>query len=131
MDIEEKMVFASKENLRFFGLKGTVVHGDALELADALERARAKRIDAIVSDLPYGRSTTLAGRKLQELITKFVAQAESALGPGRFMVLCINDGRLVELAIRGTQFKVMERFERRVHKSLTRHFFVMKKSSRK
>lgn len=131
MDIEEKMVIASKENLRYFGLKGTVVHGDALELADALERARAKRVDAMVSDLPYGRSTTLAGRKLQELITKFVAQAEKVLGPGRFMVLCINDGRLVERAIRGTPFKVMEKFERRVHKSLTRHFFVIKKGSRK
>lgn len=127
IDISEKMVFASKENLRHFGLDGTVVQGDAVQLARALKVMKLKTIDAIVSDLPYGRSTTLAGREQEELVTRFVAEAEKVLRPGKHMVLCINDERMLMRALSRTGFETVERFERRVHRSLTRYIIVARK----
>jgi len=127
IDISEKMVFASKENLRHFGLKGSVVQGDAVDLSRSFEAMKLKTADALVSDLPYGRSTTLAGRKQEDLVTRFVSEAYRALRPGRCMVLCINDERMLLRALKLTDFEIVERFERRVHRSLTRYIAVLRK----
>ena len=129
IDIEEKMVFASKENLRFFGLEGSVAQGDSTMLAHALMAMHVKEVDAIVSDLPYGRSTTLAGKTQRELVLQFAVQARETLRSGGFMVLCTNDESTLANAISRTGLRVVERFERRVHRSLTRYIFVINKSN--
>jgi len=126
IDIQEKMVLASRKNLAHYGLKGVVTHGDATRMIHTLTGIGVTHVDAIVSDLPYGRSSTLAGKGLQELLDQFLIQADALLTEGKFMVLCINNETLLENSIAKTSFRITRKFKQRVHKSLTRYFFLLK-----
>ena len=115
-DIEEKMITGCANTLRHFGInKFQLITGDV----ERLERVLSP-VDAIVTDMPYGKSTTTCGEPIERLYTRAFSTFESLLK---------NDGGLIvgsalpaiEVIAREF-FTVNAVYPIRVHRSLTRYF---------
>jgi len=116
LDAQRKMVRGTRENLAAFLERGFEVgHGDAtrLPLADGA-------VDAVVVDAPYGRQSKIAGRDLSTLVSGALAEAHRVAG----RAVLVADRSWSGLA-REAGWTVAERFERRVHRSLSRHVHVL------
>lgn len=83
-DISREMVEGCRRNLRHYKVEGRVFRGDALDLGGCF------RVDAIVTDPPYGRSSYASDRNLAELYERFVDNAGGIMQDGRFMVLVLD-----------------------------------------
>jgi putative methyltransferase (TIGR01177 family) len=85
------------------------------------------RFDAIVADLPYGRSASIKGVDRDELYATFLETAARLLKPGARAVLMAPEGTLPAspsgLDVRG-------RYSEYVHGSLTREVTVLEKAGR-
>ncbi|MFB6295919.1 MAG: methyltransferase domain-containing protein [Halobacteriales archaeon] len=116
LDAQPKMVRGASENL-----------DAALGAAPALARADATRlplgtdaVDAVVFDAPYGRQSKIEGRDLASLVGGALAEARRVADRG----VVVAD-RSWEAAAEAAGWTLEERFERRVHRSLTRHVHVL------
>jgi tRNA (guanine10-N2)-dimethyltransferase len=76
--------------------------------------------DAVVFDAPYGRQSKIAGRDLDALVAGALTEARRVADRG----VLVAD-RSWEALARETGWTVAERFERPVHRSLTRHVHVL------
>jgi len=114
MDIEEKMVDGTRENLAHYGLAGDIRCGDATSIGETFERS----FECIVSDLPYGKSTVVGGGMDQLYERAFEQMHEHSLHR-----LVIVVPRLVDFASYG--YTVESHFSIRVHRSLQRHIHVL------
>jgi len=86
---------------------------------------RERLFDAIVTDPPYGRSTTIPDRSIKNLLTEFFeVAAELLVDHGRIVLAVTSELELSEL-IAGTGFKIRESHLARVHRSLTRRVVVL------
>jgi len=86
---------------------------------------RERLFDAIVTDPPYGRSTTIPDRSIKNLLTEFFeVAAELLVDHGRIVLAVPSELDLSEL-IAGTGFKIRESHLARVHRSLTRRVVVL------
>jgi tRNA (guanine10-N2)-dimethyltransferase len=105
-DIEQEMVKGSRENLEEYGIiNHEIKQKDASESLNLFQH----NIDAIVTDLPYGKASKIEGEienKFSDLVRKY----------GNKVVFMYDKPRLGELS---SDFKVY------VHKNLTRHVFVV------
>ncbi len=111
-DIDAKMVEGCTQNLGNYGLCGDVGVCDALE-ADIVA-------DAVVTDPPYGRASSLRCDD-GSLYERFVDRARDMLDAGSFMVMVLpSDKGFVHCG-----FELVETFDVRMHKSLTRRIWVM------
>jgi tRNA (guanine10-N2)-dimethyltransferase len=115
-DIEEKMIKGCANTLRHFGInKFHLITGDVERLIKVLSP-----VDAIVTDMPYGKSTTTCGEPIERLYTRAFSVFKSLLK---------NDGCLIVgsaspsiVAIARDFFSVDAVYPIRVHRSLTRYF---------
>ncbi len=111
-DIKEEMIRRARQNCSAYGL-----HPE-LKVADAT--AWVPRCQAIVTDLPYGKGTRPVD--LNALVTAFLDRASTST---RRVVI----GLPRELPpVRS--WAVRKHFRERVHRSLTRHFFVLERVER-
>lgn len=108
IDLNERMVEGSRRNLEFYGVKNfRLVHGNAIETRE--------RADVVVTDLPYGRGSSLCGLEREELYSKFLSRLGEMYR--KRAVVVANQ----ELEGASKLFRV------RVHKSLTRNIHVFEK----
>jgi len=121
IDIDEQMVLGSRRNLSYYGVKGSVELGDATNLKlDGL-------FDVVLTDPPYGRSSTTKGMDLGVLYSKAASSIFRALKKnGAACMISPEDVRLEEIALKAG-FEVAEVHHVRVHRSLTRKIAVFKK----
>lgn len=117
VDAQWKMVRGTGTNLDHY-LTGdwSACRGDATRIP-----IRDDTVDGVVFDAPYGRQSKIAGRPLAELVE--VALAESrrvSTGPA----VVVGDRSWTDAA-RDAGWTVESTFERRVHRSLTRHILVL------
>jgi tRNA (guanine10-N2)-dimethyltransferase len=116
LDAQAKMVRGTRENLAaFLGADFAVARADAthLPLPDGVA-------GAVVLDAPYGRQSKVAGRDLDALVGGALTEA------GRVADRCVLVAdRSREARARGAGWTVVDRFERPVHRSLTRHVHVL------
>lgn len=83
-------------------------------------------VDAIVTDLPYGRASGTDGEGLAALYGRAMQSFAALLRPGGHAVIgCAQPDLLGD--IEGHGFAVLERHSEAVHRSLTRHFIVVKR----
>jgi len=118
VDAFRKVVYGCARNLRYFGLPANVIRGDARSLP-----FRDETFDSVVTDFPYLRSTKSFGEDLYERATEEIFRV---LKSGRRAVLVIN---FDADDIFGEYFDIEVKLYQRVHKSLTRRFFICRKSS--
>ena len=86
---------------------------------------RERLFNAIVTDPPYGRSTTIPDRSIKNLLTEFFeVAAELLVDHGRIVLAVPSELELSEL-IAGTGFKIRESHLARVHRSLTRMVVIL------
>jgi tRNA (guanine10-N2)-dimethyltransferase len=99
--------------------------GAEVALADAARLPpRSASVDAVVSDLPYGQSVQIRGETLDRLYDESLAEVARVLRPGRRAVI-VTHRPIDEIAAR--HLTVLDRFEQRVHKSLTRRILVLQR----
>ncbi|MFH1054946.1 MAG: DNA methyltransferase [Candidatus Altiarchaeota archaeon] len=111
-DVDPRMVEGCGQNLRKYGISGDLSVNSALE--------GSAGVDAIVTDPPYGRSS-YASEDTQVLYGKFLENARTMLDVGSFMSIMLPD--INEIVCNG--FRMVENFDVRIHKSLTRRVWVL------
>jgi tRNA (guanine10-N2)-dimethyltransferase len=131
-DVQAKMVRGARENAEVFNLSADLFLGDAARLP-----VRTASIDAVVTDLPYGRAsliacleprnTTEAGGRREQLYHEALVELYRVLKPGRRAVIVANSPALAGTA-RECGFQCREVHRCRVHKSLTRYIHLLEKT---
>ncbi len=121
LDAQWKMTRGARDNLAAY-LGGEerasgfeVLRGDATALPLTDDSA-----DGVVVDVPYGRQSKVATHTLSDLVSGALSEA-ARIAPRAVMVADRSWGEEAEAA----GWRVDERFERRVHGSLTRHVHVL------
>lgn len=110
-DFSLQMVMGARMNLKYFGIKGEVMN---LPITDLMPESK---IDAIVTDLPYGRSSPLDGNRDDIYLTAMEKFSEF-LPSGKRAIVMIHDPKA--LGSFGA-FKEISIIPFRIHRSLTRH----------
>jgi tRNA (guanine10-N2)-dimethyltransferase len=120
-DIERKMVWYSTLNMEQFKVKAKLIELDATQLETAF---KANSIEAIACDPPYGKSSTLAGKKIQELYPQFLESALKILKQGSRLSM-IRPHYLKLKIPKG--WKKLGEFDWYVHGGLIRKILVLEK----
>ena len=121
-DLDPRMVEGTRATLETHG-----VHGATLEARDVgeLPELAGAPLDAVVSDPPYGRSSTTNHEPMAELYERFFLATKEALRPGgRLAVISPSEGLRAAAA---RHFRPLEQHDQRVHRSMTRHWGVFVK----
>ncbi|HID17986.1 TPA: hypothetical protein EYP27_00410 [Candidatus Bathyarchaeota archaeon] len=119
-DLQTGMVKGAKANLSHYA-----VEGYHLMVADALH-SPVRSVDAVVTDPPYGRSASTAGRELKGLLEGFLAtSAEILSGKNCLCVASPVEVGLLTMA-EGLGFKALEEHAIHIHRSLTRLVVVLR-----
>jgi tRNA (guanine10-N2)-dimethyltransferase len=132
-DIQRKMVYGAQKNTAFFSVPCELVMSDATRLP-----LQSESVDAVVTDLPYGRASVIAGsgipddedaraEYLARLYEAAMAEIHRVLKPGKRAVMVSNTPSLPALT-RGMGFLLCDEHSYRVHKSLTRYITVLEKA---
>jgi len=119
-DIKRRMVEGSMLNLSACGVKA-----EGLLVADARSSPYLpRRVDRIVTDPPYGTSTTTLGMDVADVYRNFLSEAEGILRGGGYICLAapkrINVSRIAE----EIGFKHLESHFMYIHRRLTREIAV-------
>ena len=121
VELKDWIALGGLKNLKRYACgKEFMIVGDARK-----PMFRERLFDAIVTDPPYGRSTTIPDRSIKNLLTEFFeVAAELLVDHGRIVLAVPSELELSEL-IAGTGFKIRESHLARVHRSLTRRVVVL------
>jgi tRNA (guanine10-N2)-dimethyltransferase len=119
VDALSRMVRSTRRNLSHFGLKSYgLLRGDARNLP-------LREVDAIATDPPYGTGASTLKSTTKDILSCFLPQAKTILsGGGRVVFACPLGTGGVDLA-ESQGFKVFDRHELYVHRSLTREILVL------
>lgn len=119
LDVSEKMIKGTRENLRFYELDP-----EGLIVSDS-RRLPISKADCIVTDPPYGRSSSTLGSTTKQIVEAFLQEALEIL-PSRGKI-CIASPVEVEISKLACKsgFRLLESHLFYVHKSLTREISVL------
>jgi tRNA (guanine10-N2)-dimethyltransferase len=120
-DIENKMIVGCKKTLDHYKIKNY-----ELECCDIGKiKNLVKKVDSIVTDLPYGKSTTTKGENMKPLYDRAFKNMAKTLKKHGIAVIGLSNKNLVSL---GEQyFTHIETYEIIAHRSLIRYFAVFEK----
>lgn len=113
-DAHAKMLRGTRENLIHYELDFELFRGDGTRIP-----IRDRTIDAVIFDAPYGRQSKVEG-DLESLVTGALAEARR-IAP---RAIIVADRPWDEIA-KQAGWAIEDRFERRVHRSLTRYVLVL------
>ncbi len=125
-DLDPEMADGARKNLEHFGLAAHVVKADVQAFQERLAGLDVERVDAVVSDLPYGRSASMHREPMVDLYARAFEATNRLLKPGGFAVLGLPNEAAVTAA--GRVLPLVEVHKVRAHKSLTRHFAVLRRT---
>lgn len=119
-DIDEKMVKGTSKNLEHCGAKDFHIFQ-----ADARKLDLEEKVNAVVTDPPYGISASTAGEESSTIFRDFLKSISKNLLENGLICLASPHYVSVNELIQGTEFEILERHEIRMHKSLTRVISVL------
>lgn len=120
IDLSKKMVNGAKENMKGFGQEWLgIVHGDAMMLP-------IRTVDAIATDLPYGRAASTHGATPEEILNGALPLLVRAIKSGGFIVIMHPKGLHIDPV---GNLIVEQEHDLYVHKFLTRTITVLRKGS--
>jgi len=120
LEIDPAMAYSSLRNYRWFR---------ALGVCQVLGDARCmpfRRVDAIVTDPPYGRRASTHGSESLKIYEEFIRSASKVLRENGWMVFLTPSEMPVESFAESSGFRIMETYFIEVHTSLTRKLLVAK-----
>jgi tRNA (guanine10-N2)-dimethyltransferase len=122
IDVDLKMITLAEQNIALNDLPTSIKikHGNAMRLENINEP-----INGIVTDPPYGKSSSLKGVSIKELYTKSLESMSRILEKNKYCIMIFPDETLIELA--SPFFSIKDIYPSRVHKSLTRYITRMDK----
>lgn len=112
-DIDFDMIEGSRENLH----NAVCFGADTCRLP-----VRDNAVDAIATDLPYGQSTSIQAKNLDQLYTESLSEIQRILRNKRRAVI-VTHRNITPIA--REFFEIIHAFTQRVHKSLTRSILVL------
>ena len=120
-DIEDKMVKGCRENLDFYNIKNCELFSSDIGNISS----HISKVDAVVTDLPYGKSTTTKGEDICKLYERSFKSISHVLRKGSRAVIGLSNKDMLSL---GDQYlSLIEKHDFRAHSSLTRFFAVYQK----
>jgi len=133
VDAQRRMILGTKKNLQFYNISP-----EGLMLADS-RRIPLFKVDAIVTDPPYGRSSSTLKSTTKKLVEEILVSSYMLLGVGQRICIALpirvnEQGQIERLAgilesyIDGLGFKTIESHKVFVHRSLTREIMVYEKT---
>jgi tRNA (guanine10-N2)-dimethyltransferase len=121
-DIDEKMVEGTKKNLEYCNIKDyQIFQGDARYIT--LEN----KVDAIVTDPPYGISASTAGIDSKKIYEESLVSMQELLKEEGYICMATPHYLDIHELVSHTKFKIIEQYKIRMHKSLTRVISVLTK----
>jgi len=122
LDVRKQMIEGSLRNLNHYNIEP-----EGMILADA-KHLPVIKTDCIVTDPPYGRSATTLRWSTQQIVEKFLLNAEAVISKGRR--ICIASPKSIRIGKIGEEsgFKHLESHFVYVHRSLTREIAVLEKT---
>ena len=117
-DIENKMIEGCRKTLDFYKIKNYDLF--CSDIGDI--QRHVNEVDAIVTDLPYGKSTTTKGEDIKQLYERAFENISKVLKKGGRAVVGLSNKDMISLGKK--YFSLIETYELRVHRSLTRYFVV-------
>ena len=117
IEIKEELVKACEKNLKFYGIK-------EFEIYNADMRKMDLEVDAVVTDFPYGRASHLSD-KMEKLYREAFEKIASWLRKGKKTVIGLPSLKFIDALEK--HFIIEQIHPARVHKSLTRFFYVCSK----
>ncbi len=120
-DIEEKMIEGCKKTLDFYKIKNYKLYqSDVGEIGNYIEK-----VDSIVTDLPYGKSTTTKGEKKELLYKRAFENMSKLLKNGGRAVIGLSNKDFISLG--ENYFSFIDKHDFRAHSSLIRYFVIYEK----
>jgi tRNA (guanine10-N2)-dimethyltransferase len=121
VDAQRRMVLGCRKNLHHFNITA-----EGLVLADARHLPFTK-VDCIVTDPPYGRSSSTLKSTTKQLVQEVLASAHSLLGVGQR--ICIASPKTLNIKALGIAlgYRHVESHFAYVHRTLTREIAVFEK----
>ncbi len=116
-DVSERMIDGATRNLAHSRAAANMHRCDIGDVPRIVGK-----VSGVATDLPYGRSTSTGGEGLPALYERAFEAFHEVLEPGGRLVSVLPDPRQIPFDGR---FKMLESYELRVHRSLTRHFCVL------
>ncbi|MFQ5975606.1 MAG: TIGR01177 family methyltransferase [Candidatus Hydrothermarchaeales archaeon] len=123
-DISDEMIKGCEENLRHFGIEKFELL--KMNVSD-LKGYYCDYFDAVVTDPPYGKSSTTMGQKLTELYEDALKTLNVILKSERYACIVSPKTMDLERLAKDQGFKIHEKYLVRIHKSLTRKIIVLRK----
>jgi tRNA (guanine10-N2)-dimethyltransferase len=115
-DVDKRMLDGCGRNLRHFGVRAALTQADAL-------KSRGRMVDAVITDPPYGKSSSTLGVAPQRLYDQFVWNMQGNINKGGMLVFVLPK----QYRPKQAGFRLESRYEIRVHKSLTRVIWVFQR----
>lgn len=123
IDIDEKMVEGTKKNLQYCNIKDyEVFQGDARNIK------LPYKVDAIVTDPPYGISASTAGVESKQIYKESLLAMQEILKDDGYICMATPHYLDIHELVSHTKFKIIEQYHIRMHKILTRVISVLKKN---
>jgi tRNA (guanine10-N2)-dimethyltransferase len=119
-DVDGRMVFGTKMNLDYYDVLSDLLVQDARRLG-----LRDECVDAVATDLPYGRSVTVRAHSLNQLKAAALGEIFRVLKRNARAVLISHSP--IEHEVTDAGFTIEGRHTQYVHKSLTREIVVARK----
>jgi tRNA (guanine10-N2)-dimethyltransferase len=125
VDAQRRMILGTKRNLAHFHISA-----EGLLLADS-RRIPLKKVDAVVTDPPYGRSSSTLKSTTIQLVKDVLSASYGLLGVGQR--ICIAAPKTLNISQLGAEsgFRHMESHFAYVHATLTREIAVFEKVQKK
>jgi tRNA (guanine10-N2)-dimethyltransferase len=118
-DFSLAMTSGTKLNLKYYGVRNFEVF-----TSDILSLETGKKVDAVVSDFPYGKNSPVSDRDLKMFYARSLSRISDFLKDRGRLVMMINDPSLLALP---ECLRILNELSFRVHRSLTRHIIIMEK----
>jgi len=127
LDLDPRMIEGCRVNLEHFGITGCDLGvSDIAGLHTAVRDMGVEKVDAVVSDFPYGRASTTFKEPPIDLYDRaFLSISQVLRGGGRAVVALPSREAADEIG--GKHLELLKVFENYVHRSLTRYFCIYKR----
>lgn len=120
IDIDEKMVDGTIKNLEYCGIRDyDVFKGDARNIELHF------KVDAVVTDPPYGISASTAGVQSKKIYEDTLFSMQKVIKKDGYICMATPHYLDIDTLISHTKFKIIEQYKIRMHKSLTRVISVL------
>lgn len=117
-DKDKKMIEGCKKNLKEYDIQAPVYLGD-------VSKTIPDDIDCIVTDPPYGRASSTLDEDITKIYKRLFESSKNKLKQEGFLSAIFPDEKYLDIGREHMDF--VEKYDVRVHKSLTRHFSVFQK----